>query len=354
MDTRPPLSVLDLAVVNEGGTSGQALAATTTLSQRADELGYHRFWVAEHHNMPLVASTSPPVLMAHLAARTSTIRIGSGGIMLPNHAPLVVAEHVAALEALHPGRIDLGLGRAPGTNQETARALRRSVELLGVESFPRDVVDLMGLLGDVRGEGGLWEQFAATPAATSAPQILLLGSSDFSARLAAGLGLPFVFAHHFDQGGALEALDLYRDGFRASPVLEAPHVIVTANVLVAETDEEADFQAGPGRLMVYRIRSGRFGPLLSPETAAGQPDMVMARNVPTNRVTGSPDSALPKLDRLLATTGADELMVTTVAYDLGARLRSLELLAGAWPTRSWAGSGFPAAPVDQLVEGDPG
>jgi len=328
---RPPLSVLDLAVVNEGGTSAEALAATTALAQRADELGYHRFWVAEHHNMPLVASTTPPVLMAHLAARTRTIRIGSGGIMLPNHAPLVVAEHIAALEALHPGRIDLGLGRAPGTNQETALALRRSLNLLGAEDFPRDVVDLMGLLGDVRGEGGLWEQFAATPAATSTPQILLLGSSGFSAQLAARLGLPFVFAHHFDQGGALEALDLYRDGFEASPALDAPYVIVTANVLVADTDEEADFLAEPGRLMAYRIRSGRFGPLLSPEAAAAQPDMFMARNVPTNRVTGSLTTALPKLDRLLATTGADELMVTTVAHGLDTRLRSLELLAGEWP-----------------------
>jgi luciferase family oxidoreductase group 1 len=328
---RPPLSVLDLAVVNEGGTSADALAATTTLAQRADELGYHRFWVAEHHNMPLVASTTPPVLMAHLAARTNRIRIGSGGIMLPNHAPLVVAEHVAALEALHPGRIDLGLGRAPGTTQETALALRRTPNLLGAEDFPRDLLDLMGLLGDVRGEGGLWEQFVATPAATSSPQILLLGSSGFSAQLAARLGLPFVFAHHFDQGGALEAVELYREGFRPSPALEAPYMIVTASVLVAETDEEADFQAGPGRIMSYRIRSGRFGPLLSPEVAAGQPDMVMARNVPTNRVNGSPSTAMAALDRLLASTGADELMVTTVAYGLEVRLRSLELLAEAWP-----------------------
>lgn len=323
--------MLDLAVVTEGGTSAQALAATTALARRADELGYHRFWVAEHHNMPLVASTTPPVLMAHLAARTERIRIGSGGIMLPNHAPLVVAEHVAALEALHPGRIDLGLGRAPGTNQETALALRRSSHLLSAEDFPRDLLDLMGLLGDVRGEGGLWELFAATPAATSSPQILLLGSSDFSARLAARLGLPFVFAHHFDQGGTLEALDLYRQGFRPSPVLDAPHVIVTASVLVAETDEEAEFQAGPGRIMAYRIRSGRFGPLLSPEAAEAQPDMVMARNVPTNRIHGSPATALRSVDRLLATTGADELMVTNVAHGLDARLRSQELLAEAWP-----------------------
>jgi luciferase family oxidoreductase group 1 len=242
-----------------------------------------------------------------------------------------VAEHVAALEALHPGRIDLGLGRAPGTTQETALALRRSLQLLGAEDFPRDVIDLMGLLGDVRGEGGLWEQFAATPAATSTPQILLLGSSGFSAQLAARLGLPFVFAHHFDQGGTLDAVELYRNGFQPSPALEEPYMIVTANVLVAGTDEEADFQAGPGQLMGYRIRSGRFGPLLSPEVAATQPDMVMARNVPTNRVVGGPATVTAQLDRLLAATGANELMVTTVAHGLDVRVRSLELLAEVWP-----------------------
>ncbi|MGI8808251.1 MAG: LLM class flavin-dependent oxidoreductase [Acidimicrobiales bacterium] len=346
--SRPPLSVLDLAVVNAGSTTRAALVATTTLAQRADEVGYHRFWVAEHHNMALVASTTPPVLMAHLAARTSRIRIGSGGIMLPNHAPLVVAEHVAALEALHPGRIDLGLGRAPGTSQETAVALRRSVHLLGAEDFAGDLVDLMGLLGDVRGEGGLWERFSATPSATSTPQILLLGSSGFSAQLAGRLGLPFVFAHHFDQGGTLEALDLYRLAFRPSPVLDEPCVIVTANVLVAATDEEADWEAGPGRLMVYAIRSGRFAPLVTPEVAAGQPEMARARAAPTNRIAGSPGTALAELDRLQAATGADEMMVTTVAHGLATRLRSLELLAAAWPLR------LPAAPVDQLVEGDPG
>jgi len=329
--SRPPLSVLDLAVVNEGGTSGEALAATTALARRADELGYHRFWVAEHHNMPLVASTTPPVLMAHLAASTTRIRIGSGGIMLPNHAPLVVAEHVAALEALHPGRIDLGLGRAPGTSQEAAMALRRSASLLGAEDFPGDLLDLMGLLGDVRGEGGLWERFSATPAATSSPEILLLGSSGFSAQLAGRLGLPFVFAHHFDQGGTLEALDLYRSAFRPSPVLAEPHVMVTANVLVAETDEEADFQAGPGRIMSYRIRSGRFAPLMPPDTAAAQPEMAIAHG-PTNRIVGAPASAVAQLDRLVARTDADEIMVTTVAHGLETRLRSLELLAEAWPT----------------------
>ncbi len=328
--SRPPLSVLDLAVVNAGSTSSEALAATTVLAQRAEELGYLRFWVAEHHNMPLVASTSPPVLMAHLAARTERIRIGSGGIMLPNHAPLVVAEHVAALEALHPGRIDLGLGRAPGTNQETAIALRRSPGLLGAEDFPRDLLDLMGLLGDVRGEGGMWERFSATPAATSTPQILLLGSSGFSAQLAGVLGLPFVFAHHFDQGGTMDALELYRDAFVPSPVLDRSHVIVTANVLVADTDEEAYWAAAPGRLMVHHIRQGRFAPLLSPEAAAADPDLARANATPSNRVVGAPITAVAQLDRLVAATGADELMVTTAAYGLDTRIHSLELLATAW------------------------
>jgi len=328
--SRPPLSVLDLAVVNAGSTSSEALAATTVLAQRAEELGYLRFWVAEHHNMPLVASTSPPVLMAHLAARTERIRIGSGGIMLPNHAPLVVAEHVAALEALHPGRIDLGLGRAPGTNQETAIALRRSPGLLGAEDFPRDLLDLMGLLGDVRGEGGMWERFSATPAATSTPQILLLGSSGFSAQLAGVLGLPFVFAHHFDQGGTMDALELYRDAFVPSPVLDRSHVIVTANVLVADTDEEAYWAAAPGRLMVHHIRQGRFAPLLSPEAAAADPDLARATATPSNRVVGAPVTAVAQLDRLVAATGADELMVTTAAYGLDTRIHSLELLATAW------------------------
>ncbi|MDQ3896841.1 MAG: MsnO8 family LLM class oxidoreductase, partial [Actinomycetota bacterium] len=253
---------------------------------------------------------------------------------------------VAALEALHPGRIDLGLGRAPGTSQETALALRRSVHLLGAEDFPRDLLDLMGLLGDERGEGGLWERFSATPVATSTPQILLLGSSGFSARLAGRLGLPFVFAHHFDQGGTLDALDLYRDGFRPSPVLDRPHVIVTANVLVADTDGAAAHEAGPGMLMSYHIRYGRFGPLVSPEEAATHPAMDWARAAPSNRILGAPATALVQLDELLAATEADELMVTTVAYGLETRLRSLDLLAEAWR------SARPATPVDQLVERD--
>lgn len=325
---RPPLSVLDLAVVTDGGTTAKALAETTTLAQRAEALGYRRFWVAEHHNMASVASTSPPVLMAHLAARTERIRVGSGGIMLPNHPPLVVAEQLAALEALHPGRIDLGLGRAPGADQRTAAALRRGA--LGAEDFPRDLLDLMGLLGDVRGEGGLWEHFTATPVATSSPQILLLGSSGYSAQLAGLLGLPFAFAHHFGMGGTLEALDLYREAFRPSPVLDAPHAIVTASVLIAPTDEAAEWEAAPGRLMSHGIRTGRREPLVSPATAASHPLLPAALAMPSNRIVGSPASALPQLDELVLTTGADEVMVSTTTFELGPRLEHLALLMDAW------------------------
>ncbi len=189
--------------------------------------------------MPTVASTSPAVLIAHLAAATRSIRIGSGGVMLPNHAPLAIAEQFALLEALHPGRIDLGIGRAPGTDPATASALRRSAHLEAVDDFPRDLVDLMGLLGDVRRENGMWRHFSATPSASSTPMIGLLGSSGYSAQLAGMLGLPFAFAHHFDTGGTLDALDLYREHFRPSADWPRPHVIVTAGVLAADTDAEA-------------------------------------------------------------------------------------------------------------------
>ncbi len=328
--TRPPLSVLDLAIVHAGGSTSEALSSTTELAQEAESLGYHRFWVAEHHNMPSVASTTPPVLMAHLAARTERIRIGSGGIMLPNHTPLIVAEHIAALEALHPGRIDLGLGRAPGADPATTMAIRRSTNPFGPEDYPRDVLDLMGLLGDRRGEGGLWEHFAATPAATSSPQILLLGSSGYSAQLAGFLGLPYAFAHHFDTGGTLEAVDLYRQSFRASPVLAEPHVIVTANVLVAATDAEAQWEAGPGRVMIYEIRTGHFSPLLSPEAADAHPSAAAAQAKASKRIVGSAEHAVAQLDDLVAASAADEIMVSTVAYGTETRLRSLELLARAW------------------------
>jgi luciferase family oxidoreductase group 1 len=330
MSGRVPLSVLDLAIVTDGATSHDALEATTTVARAAEALGYQRFWVAEHHNMATVASTVPAVLIAHLAAHTDSIRVGSGGVMLPNHPALVVAEQFAMLEALHPGRIDLGIGRAPGTDRFTAAALRRSVDALGAEDFPRDLLDLMGLLGDVRRREGLFTRFAATPVASSSPAVFLLGSSGYSAQLAGILGLPFAFAHHFDTGGTLQALDLYWSAFEPSAVLHDPHAIVTVNVLVAPTAEEAAWLAAPGQLLLYAIRTGRARRLPPPDMAAVDPDVEPARMMPTNRIVGAPDEAVERLEELQRLSAADELMISTVAHTSEVRCRSLELLARAW------------------------
>ncbi|KPV49612.1 alkanal monooxygenase, partial [Kouleothrix aurantiaca] len=288
------------------------------------------FWVAEHHNMPSVASTNPAVLIAHLAASTSTLRIGSGGVMLPNFPPLVVAEQFAMLEALHPGRIDLGIGRAPGTDPATAAALRRSPGALTAEDFPRHLLDLMGLLGDRRASEGLWTRFSATPVPAGTPEIVLLGSSGYSAELAGHLGLPFAFAHHFDMGGTLQALAIYRDSFTPSVVLNEPYAIVTASVLAAETDEQAAWFAAPGQLMRLAIRTGRFIPLMSPEQAARHPDLPTARSMPTNQIIGTPDAAVARLESLAQQTGANELMIAGFTHGLDERAHSLELLAERW------------------------
>src|SRR4051795_9704700 len=255
-----PLSVLELATVGTGQSSADALAHTIAVAQAADRLGYRRIWVAEHHNMPAVASTNPPVLIAHLAAVTGRITVGSGGGMLPNHPPLVVAEQFALLEALHPGRIDLGIGRAPGTDKHTALALRRDPKALSAEDFPTNLLDLLGLFGDERVEGGLAERFTATPAAVSAPRLVLLGSSGFSAQLAGQLGLPFTFAHHFGSPNTVAALAVYRDAFQPSPVLDRPYAIVTANTLVADSDDEARRLALPGQLMRLGVRANPPAP----------------------------------------------------------------------------------------------
>jgi luciferase family oxidoreductase group 1 len=326
-----PRSVLDLSVLNAGQSSAAALATTTALARRADELGYERFWVAEHHNMPSVACTSPVVLIAHLAASTARIHLGSGGVMLPNHAPLVVAEQFAMLEALHPGRIDLGIGRAPGTDGATAAALRRTTHL-AVDDFPHDLIDLMGLLGDPRTDTGLWDRFSATPVPSSYPSVFLLGSSDYSARLAAQLGLPFGFAHHFDLAGpdmryTMNVAALYRSTFRPSHVLAEPWLVVTANVLAADTAEEAEWQALPGRLTALGRRTGRFEAVRSPEEAAAHPHADEARGMPTGRIVGDAATVQAGIDELVAHTQADEVMITCVAHDLSARIRSLELLA---------------------------
>ena len=328
--TRVPLSVLDLAIVGAHRTSADALQETAALARRVEELGYTRFWVAEHHNMPSVASTTPPVLIAHVAAVTERIRVGSGGVMLPNHPPLVVAEQFAMLEALHPGRIDLGIGRAPGTDPRTAAALRRSADALGAEDFPRHLIDLMGLLGDVRAADGLWTRFAATPVATTAPEVVLLGSSGYSAQLAGILGLPFAFAHHFDTGGTLQAVELYRNSFEPSAVLAAPYMIVTANVLAAETADEAEQLSSSGRLMMLGIRSGRFEPLQPTDSALADPRLPSARAMHSNRIAGDVANVVERLESLVRESGADELMVSTVTYAVEDRIRSFELLANAW------------------------
>jgi luciferase family oxidoreductase group 1 len=333
-DHTVPLSVLDVAGVAAGQSSGDALRATTTLATLADRLGYRRFWVAEHHNMPMVASTAPAVLVAHLAVATERIRLGSGGVMLPNFPPLVVAEQFAMLEALHPGRIDLGIGRAPGTDPRTAAALRRSPDALGADDFPQHLLDLLGLLGDGRVDSDLASAFAATPAATSVPPVWLLGSSGYSAQVAGQLGLPFAFAHHFGSPHTEVAFDLYRDRFSPSPALAEPYAMVTASVIAADSSDEAAWLAGPSKVMAIGLRLNRLAPIVTPEEAEqmlADVDEERLTGLPGTQVTGTGEEVVEELRSLVARTGADELMVTTTAHDGAVRERTLELLAKAWP-----------------------
>ena len=331
-----PLSALDLATVCDGGTSAQALAETTELARTADRLGYMRFWVAEHHNIDTVASTSPAVLIAHLAAHTDRIKLGSGGVMLPNHSPAVVAEQFAMLEALHPGRIDLGVGRAPGSDRITAAAVRGPAEdgtvpdPWQVDDFPSHLIDLMAYLGDVRATEGPWTDFRATPRATSAPPVMLLGSSGYSAQLAGYLGLPFAFAHHFDGGGVLGALDLYRRRFQPSAVLDEPYVMVSVGLVTAADTETAQYHAAPSLLRRWGIRTGRFWPLYPPDEAMSHPEWQRAATMPTNAIVGEPGEAVAALEALANASGADELMIHTSAFGLAERIASLELLAEVW------------------------
>jgi luciferase family oxidoreductase group 1 len=321
-----PLSVLDLVPIGSGSTASAALAASTALARRAEELGFRRYWVAEHHGMPGIASSAPAVLIAHLAAVTSTIRVGSGGVMLPNHQPLVVAEQFGMLDALHPGRIDLGIGRAPGTDPRTARALRRGTDPLGAEDFPEALTELAAYF---RGEGPV----LAVPARGQQPAMWLLGSSGYSAQVAGLLGLPFAFAHHFSGENTLPALALYRETFRPSPALAAPYSMIAATVLVAGTDAEARRLALPGALQFLRLRQGEPGLVPTAEEAAAYPYTAAERAFVEDRmagqVVGSPETARDGVRELLERTGVDELMVVTSAHDSADRLRSYELLAGA-------------------------
>jgi len=329
---RVPLSVLDLATVAEGHTSADALRGTIEIAKAADELGYARFWVAEHHHMPAVASTSPPVLMAVLAANTQRIHVGSGGVMLPNHMPFVVAEQFALLEAIYPGRIDLGIGRAPGTDQATAAALRGVSPHLTVEQFPEHLSMVLSLLGDERMAPS---RLRATPAPTSFPDIWMLGSSTYGAQVAAALGLPFCYAYHFAMSSDVDsALRLYRSGFQPSPHLERPHVMVSASVIAAATSEEAAYLAGPSRIMALSLRTGRLGPIVSPEAAASVELSDLERGVldqlPGTQFAGTAEEVVAGLDALIERTGADELILAGTVYDPETRRDTLARIAKVW------------------------
>ena len=320
-----PLSILELAPLMAGRRPAEALAYTTEVARHGEQWGYRRVWVAEHHNMPAIASSSPAVLIAHLAAATSTIRVGSGGVMLPNHAPLVVAEQFGMLASLHPGRIDLGVGRAPGTDQRTALALRRTPEGLSAENFPAEFAELVRMLA------GDPARLTAVPTPEQLPEIWLLGSSGFSAQLAGQLGLPFSFAHHFAAANTEPALELYRRSFRPSQWLDQPYTMVAVNAICADTDERAEALARPAQLSFLRLRQGRPIALPSVEEAAAYEfsdiewEFVTQRRV--GQALGSPATVREQLRGLLARTGADELMLTNQVYDIKDRLRSYELIA---------------------------
>jgi luciferase family oxidoreductase group 1 len=327
-----PLSVLELATVATGSSPARALAETTITAVEAERLGYKRLWVAEHHGMPAVASSAPAVLIAHLANATSTLRVGSGGVMLPNHAPLVVAEQFATLEALHPGRIDLGLGRAPGTDHVTARALRRSLDL-GADSFPNDVVELIKYL--LPPDGVPTHPFA-NPGRGYLPEMWLLGSSTFSAQLAGILGLSFSFAYHFAPQQLDAALAAYRSNFQPSLMLSEPRVMVAVSVICAPSASEAKWRSGSSALGIVQMRTGRPGPLPSPDEAAAYQftpiEEAIAAEAMSTHVIGDPETVVEGLANLQQRTSADEIMISTRVHSLEARLESLRLVAEAWGT----------------------
>ncbi|MGB6009334.1 LLM class flavin-dependent oxidoreductase [Castellaniella sp.] len=319
-----PLSVLDLAPITEGGNAAESFAHTADLARHADAWGYHRYWMAEHHGMTGIASAATAILINHVAAATTRIRVGAGGIMLPNHSPLVIAEQFGTLEALHPGRIDLGLGRAPGSDQTTARALRRTLQT-DPDAFPRDVVELMGYF---RGENPV----RAVPGEGHGVPIWILGSSLFGAQLAAALGLPYAFASHFAPAQMMDAIRVYRQHFQPSEHLDKPYVMLGFNVFAADTDEEARFLASSWQQSFVNLRTGRPGRL--PRPVDGYLDSLppaareLLDHILSCAAIGSPGSVEAQTRSFIARTGADELMITCNMHDHAARLRSYEIVAG--------------------------
>jgi luciferase family oxidoreductase group 1 len=322
-----PLSVLDLAPITAGSTAGDALRNSLDLARQAERLGYRRHWVAEHHNMPGIASAATSVVVGYLAAGTSTIRVGAGGIMLPNHSPLVIAEQFGTLASLYPGRIDLGLGRAPGTDQLTARALRRNPA--SEMEFPQDVQDLRYLLGPPQPG----QAIHAVPGSGTEVPLWILGSSTFGARLAAALGLPYAFASHFAPSQLLEALAVYRNEFRPSEQLASPYAMAGLNVYAAETDEEARrLFTTPQQAWANRFRglAGPYPPPIDDIEAYWTPaEKAQASSMLMYSAVGSRETVAAGVARFADLTGADEIMVVSAIYDHGARVRSYEILAEA-------------------------
>jgi len=321
-----PFSVLDLAPIAEGSTAADAFRNSVAYAQAAESLGYKRFWLAEHHNMTGIASAATAVVIGHVAGATRTIRVGSGGVMLPNHAPLVIAEQFGTLASLYPGRIDLGLGRAPGTDMATARALRRGLDRS--EEFPQDVVELMAYFEPAEPD----QRIRAVPGAGLDVTVWLLGSSLFSAQLAAMLGLPFAFASHFAPTDLVDAFAVYRERFRPSPRLAAPYAMAAVNVLAADSDAEARRLFTSQQQSFINLRRGRPGPLPPPiddiDLCSTPAEKAGMQHMLAYSFVGSPETVERGLAGFLEQLKPDELMVTGHVFELAARVRSLELTAG--------------------------
>ncbi len=338
-----PLSILDLSPIESGQTASEALSATTTVAQLGDRLGYHRLWVSEHHNSAGLASGSPEILIAHLGAHTDRIRLGAGGIMLPNHPPLRIAEGFRLLEALHPGRIDLGLGRAPGTDTLTAYALRRSREALSGDDYPQLLAELLAFDDGSFPEDHPFREITPVPGDVRLPPIFLLGSSMFSAELAAQAGLGLAFAAHIGGATAVPAMTTYGETFFPSDRYPEPYALLTVGVVVGETEREvAELQRVADFFMLMIIRGQRGTRPSRAEALAYQfteTDQAMLHRMPGHRIVGTPDHVAAEINAYADQTAADEVMLMTIVPDLAVRLRTFELLADALGT----GSGVPRA-----------
>ncbi|NTF82168.1 LLM class flavin-dependent oxidoreductase [Rhizobium rhizogenes] len=321
-----PFSILDLSPVAEGSTVSQSFEGSKRMAQKAEELGYTRFWLAEHHGMPGVASAATAVVIGHVGAATSRIRIGSGGVMLPNHAPLVIAEQFGTLEALFPGRVDLGLGRAPGTDMRTAQALRRNLDA-GAQSFPNDIIELQHLFSPADEN----QSILAVPGNGAKVPIWLLGSSHYSAHLAAMLGLPYAFASHFAPEALLDAVAIYRDRFQPSATLDKPYVIVGVMGSMADTDEEAQYHFTSAEQQFVNLRRNVRGPFPRPRKDMDDfwtpMEKLNVEHTLRYAVVGSPATAEAKLSQFIKDTEADEVIISMPIHDIEARLKSVQLFA---------------------------